>query len=250
MADRTRRSVRTAVVWDLLSAALATRVAEVGRPALDVVDAGGGTGGFAVPLAQQGHRVTVVDPSPDALAALERRAAEAGVRDHVRAVQGDVAGLLEAAPADSADVLLCHGVLEHVDDPPLAVAACRAVLRPGGGLLSLLVAQRAAAVLARALAGRLDQARHAVDDPDGRWGDTDPMPRRFDEPGVLALLAAADLQVRAVDGVRVLTDVVPEALVDGEPGAAEELLALERSLAADPTFRAVATQLHVLAVRG
>ncbi len=249
MPDRTRRSVRTAVVWDLLSAALATRVAEVGRPALDVVDAGGGTGGFAVPLAEQGHRVTVVDPSPDALAALERRAAEVGVRERVRAVQGDVAGLLDVVPASSADVLLCHGVLEHVDDPATALSACRAVLHPGGGVLSLLVAQRAAAVLARALAGRLDQARHVVDDPAGRWGDSDPMPRRFDEPGVRTLLAAAALEVRAVDGVRVLADLVPEALVDAEPGAADELLALERSLAADPTFRAVATQLHVLAAR-
>ena len=50
---------------------------------LTVVDVGGGTGGFAVPLAQAGHRVTVVDASPDALAALTRRAAEAGVADRV-----------------------------------------------------------------------------------------------------------------------------------------------------------------------
>jgi SAM-dependent methyltransferase len=167
----------------------------------------------------------------------------------VRAVQGDAAGLLDAVPSDAADAVLCHGALEHVDDPALALAACRSALQPGGGLLSLLVAQRAAAVLARAVAGHLDQARHALVDPDGRWGVADPLPRRFDEPGVVALLGASGLEVGSIDGVRVVTDLVPEALIDGEPGAVEELLALERATAADPTFRAVATQLHVLAVR-
>ena len=58
-------------MWDVLSSALTERMAQTGNDRLDVVDAGGGTGGFAVPLAGQGHRVTVVDPSPDALAALE-----------------------------------------------------------------------------------------------------------------------------------------------------------------------------------
>lgn len=243
-----RGAVRTAVVRDALDAALAERVAGVGRDVLDVVDAGGGTGGFAVPLAEHGHRVTVVDPSPDALAALERRADEAGVRDRVRAVQGDVAGLLDAVEASSADVVLCHGVLEHVDDPVAALVACHDVLRPAG-LLSLLVAQRAGAILSRAVAGHLDQARHLLADPDGRWGPSDPLPRRFDADQLDALLRDTGFVPGRVDGVRVLADLVPAALVDGEPGAVETLLDLERCLATDPVLRAIATSLHVLATR-
>ena len=60
----------------------------LGRP-LEVLDLGGGTGGVAVPLAEAGHHVTVVDPSPDALASLGRRAHEAGIVDRITAVQGD-----------------------------------------------------------------------------------------------------------------------------------------------------------------
>src|SRR5881392_399688 len=89
---------RTAVVWMVLRRELAS----AGRP-LTVLDVGGGTGGFAVPIAQAGHRVTVVDASPDALAALTRRAADAGVADRVRAVQGDgdaLAGLVEPGSVD------------------------------------------------------------------------------------------------------------------------------------------------------
>ena len=118
MADRLRRHVRTAVVWDVLSSALTERMAQTGNDRLDVVDAGGGTGGFAVPLAGQGHRVTVVDPSPDALAALERRAAEARLEGRVKAVQGDAADLYHLLGPESADVVLCHGVLRFGGSSP------------------------------------------------------------------------------------------------------------------------------------
>lgn len=246
------RSVRAAVVWSALQDALARRrrAGERGEwagGARDVLDVGGGTGGFAVPLAAQGHRVTVVDPSPDALASLQRRAGEAGVT--VTAVQGDAAGLLDVVAEQSADLVLCHGVLEHVDEVGPALSAIAGVLRPGG-LLSLLVAQRSAAVVARAVAGWFAEARRALTDPDGRWGPGDPLPRRFAEGELRDALAAVGLEVAEVHGVRVLADLVPGALVDTEPGAAEELLELERLVADRPDLRAVATQLHLLARRG
>src|SRR4051794_28291464 len=105
--------VRTGVVWD----AVASRLAANAR----IVDIGGGTGGFAVRLAGQGHAVTVVDPSPDALAALDRRADEAGVAALVTGLQGDLTDLDTHVPPGAADVVLCHGVLEVVPDPAVAL---------------------------------------------------------------------------------------------------------------------------------
>ena len=66
--------VRTEVMWQ--SVLDAVEAASTGDGGLDVLDLGGGTGHDAVRLAGLGHRVTVVDPSPDALASLDRRAAE------------------------------------------------------------------------------------------------------------------------------------------------------------------------------
>ena len=59
---------RTAAVWAALDPLVGA-----GTP-LRVLDVGGGSGMFAVPLARLGHDVTVVDPSADALATLRRRA--------------------------------------------------------------------------------------------------------------------------------------------------------------------------------
>ncbi|MEQ6901198.1 methyltransferase domain-containing protein [Nocardioides sp. YIM 152588] len=226
-----RGSIRTAVVWDVLDAALA-------GPPREVVDIGGGTGGSAVRLAASGHRVSVVDPSPDALAALARRAGEEGVE--VAGHQGDVAGLVELVGESSADVVLCHGVLEVVD-PAAALAAIRAVLRPGG-VLSLLVAQRSAAVLARAMAGHFVHAKELLE---GGGGE----PRRghrFELTELRELVRDAGFGVDAVHGIRVFADHVPGALLDVEPGAAAALVDLERTAAGREEYLPLATQLHLL----
>src|ERR1700722_4906898 len=120
---RTRGSVRTAVVWRSGRTLLVDLVDANGRYQLDVLDAGGGTGGFAVPLAELGHRVTVVDASPDSLAALVRRAADAGVTDRTPRVRGAAASLLDVVPPASFDLVVVHSVLEIVDDPAAALAA-------------------------------------------------------------------------------------------------------------------------------
>ncbi len=151
-----RDGTRGSVVWDVLREVLAARAAQSGRDQLDVVDAGGGTGGFAVPLAALGHRVTVVDPSPDSLAAAQRRAAEMNVP--ISAIQGEAADLDSVVGADTADLVICHSVLEYVDSPPDALAAITRVLRPGG-TVSVLASGVVASVLHRALAGRFDEAR-------------------------------------------------------------------------------------------
>ncbi|MGY0066778.1 methyltransferase [Streptomyces sp. QTS137] len=242
---RPRAALRTAVVWEVLQDALEGRVRATGRPALDVLDTGGGSGNFAVPVARLGHRVTVVDPSPNALFALERRAAEADVADRVRGVQGDAHGLFDVAERGGYDVVLCHGVLEYVDDPAEGVRNTVAALRPDG-VLSLLAAGLGGAVLSRALAGHFKEARQALDDPNGRWGTGDPVPRRFTADQLTGLVEGAGLRVGAVHGVRVFADLVPGVLVDTEPGALDALLELEAAAAELAAFHAVATQLHVL----
>ncbi len=248
---RPRASLRTAVVWEVLKEALDRQAKTSGRAdgTLDVLDTGGGTGNFAVPVALLGHRVTVVDPSPDALFALERRAAEAGVTERVRGVQGDAHGLLDVVHRDSHDVVLCHGVLEYLDDPAEGVRNVVGALR-ASGTLSLLAASRNGAVLARAIAGHFAEAQRGLADPDGRWGAGDPLPRRFTGDDLAALVSAAGLAVASVHGVRVFSDLVPGVLVDTEPGALEELLKLELAAAELPAFHSIATQLHVLARRG
>ena len=240
-----RSAARTAVVWHALREVLETRYAD--RPAA-VVDIGGGTGGLAVRVAELGHQVVVVDPSPDALAILARRADESGVADLVTGRQGDLGTLPDLVPDASADVVLCHGVLEIVDDPTAALAALAATLRPGG-TLSLLVNQRHAAVVTRAMAGHFTAARALLEtgSPDG--AGTGAANRRFSADEITAVLDATGFDTEAMHGVRVFVDLVPSSLVDLEPGSAQALVELEHAVADRPEYLALATQIHTLATR-
>lgn len=213
-----------------------------------VLDIGGGSGTRAVPLAMLGCAVTVVDSSANALAILHRRAEEAGVADRVVGVQADADRLDAVAGPGSADLVVCHHLLEQVDDPTAVLRGLVRVVRPGG-FVSVLVAGRLGAVLGQALVGRFEQARAMLTGADGRYGGADPLRRRLDVRQLCALLEAVGLVVESVTGVGVLTGLVAGAARPAAAGGEAELAALEAAAAADPDLLSVAADLHVIARR-
>jgi S-adenosylmethionine-dependent methyltransferase len=238
---------RTAAVWAALDPLVGA-----GSP-LRVLDVGGGSGMFAVPLARLGHDVTVVDPSADALATLRRRADTAGAGARVHAVQGDGDLLHEVLPVttdgtggyDSGyDVALCHYVLEVVDDPAVTLREIARALRPGGQV-SIATANRAGAVFARAVAGHPVEALALLEDRDPAPGRARPARRRFTPADLLALVEGADLRPGTWRGVSVVADLL-ESTSGADPQAVR---ALELALAEASPYRDIATGLHVLAAR-
>jgi SAM-dependent methyltransferase len=260
-----RRGAPSAQVSDALDEVLAVRAAQVGRAALEVVDVGAGTGGFAVRLAKLGHQVTVVDPSPDALAAARWRAAELGVT--LTAVQGEASEIAGLVGDGAADLVVCHNVLEYVDSPAAAMAAIARVLRPGG-TVSVLAANVVAAVLQRALAGRYEEARRLLTSNAGDPVVPVPSPapaaavpapaapipapgvtehRRFTLAGLTALIEGAGLRAGDAHGVRVFAGLLPGGGAD--PVAADALRDLEAAAAGYPALRDIAARLHIFGHR-
>lgn len=235
----------TDMLWASLRAALERQADPHGTP-LEILDVGGGTGGSAVRLAEFGHRVTVVDPSPDSLAALERRADEAKVE--VRALQGDAADLDQLVEPGTIHLALLHTVLEHVEDPAEVLAAVSRCVRPGGAV-SVLGTNALAAVLHRVLAGDPDAALHVLRSPDGRSGANDPVPRRFTSEELLGLVGDAGLRAETPTGIRVFADLLPGRLFDSDDNTVRTLVDLERAASTHPTLSGIATQIHVLGWR-
>jgi hypothetical protein len=73
--------------------------------------------------------------------------------------------------------------------------------------------------------------------------------RRFTLAGIAGLIEEAGLRPGAAHGIRVFADLVPGAVADADPGAADALLALERAASAHPAFGDFAAQIHVLGYR-
>jgi 2-polyprenyl-3-methyl-5-hydroxy-6-metoxy-1,4-benzoquinol methylase len=224
-----------------LSRVLSATLASVTRPGAvaSLLDCGGGSGTYAVPLAGLGADVTVVDISADALATLSRRAAEAGVASLVHPVQGDVEALGDLVPADRFDLVLAHGILDAVDHLDASFAAIAGVARPGG-MVSILVANPIAAVLARALAGEPAAALAEL-----RQLDTG---EQFGPAAAERLCADAGLIVEARRGVGVFADLVPGSALDA-PGARDALDELDAAAAERAPFMDIAARVHLLARR-
>lgn len=226
---------RSPLLWAALQRILADGP---GAPAPRVLDCGGGSGSLAVPLAAQGAVVTVVDVSIDALATLMRRATEAGVSDRVTAVQGEAESLSDLVAPDAFDLVLAHEVLEDVQNPVLVVRQLATVLRPGG-VLSAVVANPVAGVLARVLTGDVAEALAALSRPGQQPYDVEVLTNQC---------LAAGLQVQSVEGLGVFTDLVPGIELD-RPGVMAALSELESAVAALPPYRDIAARLHVQARR-
>ncbi|MEU6859911.1 methyltransferase domain-containing protein [Glycomyces sp. NPDC046736] len=243
-STETVRHPRVAVVWSVLSAEIERFAAGTGAT-LRILDVGGGSGGFAVPLAELGHEVTVVEPSANALATLRQRAAEAGVTDRVKAVQADADELPEITEPGTADLVLCHSVLEMVDYPDSALDALATVCAPGGAV-SIMVANRIAAVLGRALSGQFGTALDLLVHVDGVSEQRDTIKRRFETATLTALVGGSGLVTEQVHGVGVVTDLIP-ASAKTETGSGEALREFELATASRVPFRDMATHIHLLA---
>lgn len=127
--DELARSGRFPDNTDLHRAFLRLVDSELKSMPLDILDAGGGTGFFAVNLALRGHQVTLLDLSSEALTVAQKRSHEKKCSDYITSVQGDVEHL--PFRAECFDVVVSAFVLAHLNDSTRAFGEFRRVLRKG-----------------------------------------------------------------------------------------------------------------------
>lgn len=219
--------------------------------ALRAIDLGGGTGDAAVRLARLGIHVTLLDASPAMLDLTEQTIAAAGVNDKIALKHGDATKLADifenpSFEQGSFDIILCHNLLEYVDDPAAILRGVVGTMRDSSAILSVLVRNQAGEVLKAALqAGDLDAAEHNLDT---EWGEESlygGKVRLFMPEALEAMLKDASLTIAARRGVRVLADYLPPQI--SRNAEYDRIFALERKLGTRPEFFGIARYLHYLA---
>lgn len=94
-----------------------------------VLDVGCGGGILSESMARRGARVTGIDLGEKALGVARLHQLESGVDVDYRCIAAEA---LAAEQAGAYDVVTCMEMLEHVPDPASVVAACAALVKPGG----------------------------------------------------------------------------------------------------------------------
>ena len=214
---------------------------------MHVLDVGCGTGAIGVRLARLGCWVTLLDSSPAMLEIARHAADEAGVAERATIHQGEVSELVESFTA-SFDVVVCHNVLEFVQDPGAVLLGCARAMRDGSAILSIVVRSQPGEVLKAALsAGDLTAAEANLT---AEWGYDSlygEKVRLFTTEGLLATLKANSLEPLAERGLRVVADYLPTSISRADEY--ERILELEKKLGRRPEFARVARYVQVLARR-
>jgi SAM-dependent methyltransferase len=99
----------------------------------DVLDVGCGSGRWAQIVARTASRLTLVDPSEEAIEVARRSLrTRPNCRLHVASVDA------LPVPDDSQDLVYSLGVLHHIPDPQAGLISCARAVKPGGSLLVYL----------------------------------------------------------------------------------------------------------------
>ncbi|WP_399934238.1 class I SAM-dependent methyltransferase [Streptomyces kanamyceticus] len=205
-------------------------------PPLRILDLAGGDGGDAVRLAARGHRVTVVDHAPAMLAAATERAVAAGLTELITCVHADVTALPPDLAEGEFDVVLCHNLLQYVDDVPGTLAAALAPLQRGG-LFSVMAINRHSAALTAAVREMDPAAALAALDTDlARTQTFDMALRLHTAEEITPVLRTLDCEDVRHYGIRGFCDYITDDARKYDPAFYARLEQLELATTARPPY--------------
>ncbi|MBB3062253.1 methyltransferase domain-containing protein [Microbulbifer rhizosphaerae] len=211
---------------------------------LKVVDAGGGQGQFAMDLAEGGHRVYLADISAQMLQQAEEQLAGRGLGERVTLLHRPLQALPELEEVRGSDLVLCHAVLEWLEQPRMALQQLATLLKSGGHL-SLTFYNRRALEFRLLQRGSFRQLDRNIQS--GHWGGhpgslTPQNPLKLE--WVQDWLLQAGFSIVAHSGIRCFHDFMTPAIREKLPAAAIVDKELEYSRL-EP-YRQLARYVHLL----
>ncbi|MCD4786373.1 MAG: class I SAM-dependent methyltransferase [Candidatus Eremiobacteraeota bacterium] len=102
-----------------------------------ILDAGGGTGRKAIPLAREGfNNITVLDHAEGWLRLAEEKAESAGVSDRLKIVKGDILDMSDFPDNSFDHVFSMGGAVVYCGNPGRALKEMARILKPGGKMIA------------------------------------------------------------------------------------------------------------------
>ena len=204
------------------------------RRPLRVLDAAGGNGLNTSFLLGKGHTVTLFDSDPEMLEQANQLLAEAINVRRCKLVLGRIETIAEQLAGEQFDLILCHHIVEYLEDCAATLKALRGLTAPHGELS--LISLNPVSEVMRAVIFKKDpaHARFKLRDRsyDARWFG---QAHLYTLEQITSVAEKAGWCLENFVAIRVLADYLPEAEATGP--RERELFALEKELAVEEPYR-------------
>lgn len=214
---------------------------------LRILDIGGGDGLDALYYASMGQHVTIIDYATKMLEQAQRSAEQAGLSEYITTQQLDATRLHEFIPENPFDMVLCHNVIQYIDDVPALLIAIKPLLKPEG-FLSLISINRFSYIYRMAILDHdFTGALHQLDQRVVYNSLFDVDNRLFTVEEARDLLMQQGYAVQRIYGLRCINDYVKDNEVKHNPETFEQLAQLELALSPRHPFYLVARSFQLIA---
>ncbi len=208
-----------------------------------ILDAGGGQGQFSLKMAQAGHQVVICDISAEMLKLAEEQVVAAGLQGNVQLIHCAIQDLpAHLAPAEQQfDMVICHAVMEWMQEPQELLPYLLSHLKPQG-YLSLTFYNVHSLIYKNLL--RTNFTKIVNQDFGGSRGSLTPI-NPLNPQEVISWMERLPLALLAHSGIRVFHDYIfNEEHRAREP---EQLLQMELHFSRLEPYRSLGRYIHILA---
>jgi len=214
---------------------------------LSILDAGGGNGLEAVDLASRGHKVVLLDYSAEMLAEARTNAQNSRLTEAIQFAQGDVASIPRLFPKAEFDVVLCHNVLQYVDNLDPALQALSHAVKPQG-FISIICINRYSESYRLALQELNLSAAYAALDANVIVSKVFDAPMHvYAAEDLRAPLEKAGCSIAGQYGIRCVNDYIRDNEIKNDPVFFAEMEKLEYAMSDKFPYYLVARSFHIVA---
>jgi S-adenosylmethionine-dependent methyltransferase len=214
---------------------------------LQILDAGGGTGVEAISLANIGHNVTLVDYSAEMIKEANNKYKKFIGTGNIDFIQGDLKNVQEIFPKKKYDLILCHNVLQYIENVEEIILALSKVIHEKG-YISIICMNKYSEPLRRAIQDEnVETAFAALDEKtiDSLVFNT-PMKARTAQE-LFEPIKNAGLSIVGEYGIRCVTDYITNNEIKKDPSFFMNLQKLEMAMSDKYPYYLLARSFQIIA---
>lgn len=234
--------VKRRILWDLISEYLPD---DRSAPILDL---GGGTGVWAIPLAQAGYQVRLTDISSGFLARAREKVDQLNLGSRITVEKADICDL-NRYEDDSFPLILALGdPLSYCDDISKALHGIRRLLRQGGTLIGDV--ENAYGGIDRRRAASWEDIRRILHEGIAFWPGGTTAVKMLTPTRLRSLIESSGLKLKAMYPADIIGSLVEEELLHSTEGDIEQWVELEKRLRDDPSLLGCGREIQFVAGKG